>query len=74
MKTGNIHYINKEKGFGFITPLGKDSSIKENNVFFHCTRVVEPKFEELERLDKVDYLELDTEKGITAVDIVANQK
>lgn len=76
MKTGNIQYINKEKGFGFITPSGKDASVKGNNVFFHCSKVVDPEFKELEVDDMVNYLEEESNKGFgkQAVDVVAYQK
>ena len=76
MKTGNIQYINKEKGFGFITPSGKDASVKGNNVFFHLSKVVDPEFKELEVDDMVNYLEEESNKGFEkqAVDVVAYQK
>lgn len=74
METGNIQYINKEKGFGFITPSGKDASVKGNNIFFHCSRVVDLKFEDIQINDKVGYTEEESQKGLQAVNVAAYQK
>ncbi len=48
-KTGIIKNINSERGFGFITDTeGKDH-------FFHCTRVLDKKFDSLVKGDKVEF-------------------
>lgn len=72
MESGIILYINRPKGYGFITPLGKDKRNKDNNLFFHHSKVVEPTFRELERGDLVDYKKTYRHKGDQAVDLVVH--
>lgn len=73
MKSGTIYSVGIKKGFGFITPEGKDGRVKENNIFFHCTNVVDPKFRELKVNDRVDYIEAMGNESLQAVDVVAYQ-
>lgn len=73
MKSGTITSIGYKRGYGFITPEGKDGRVKENNIFFHCTNVVDPKFRELKVNDRVDYIEAMRNESLQAVDVVAYQ-
>lgn len=66
-KCGIIINMQNEKGYGFIKPDG----FEEANIFFHASRVVSPRYEELKVNDKVEYLITETEKGLRAVDVVA---
>ena len=72
MKSGTITSIGYKRGYGFITPNGKEKN-KENNIFFHCTNVVDPKFRELKVDDRVDYIEAMRNESLQAVDVVAYQ-
>ena len=72
MKSGTITSIGYRGGYGFITPNGKDSN-KENDIFFHCTKVVDPNFLELKVDDRVDYIEAMRNESLQAVDVVAYQ-
>lgn len=65
-KTGTITRIISDKGYGFIKP----SDTGKKSLFFHASRVACPKFEELHEGDKVEYLELETPKGLNAIDVV----
>ena len=64
-KTGTIVTMQKEKGYGFIKP---DEEGKEN-LFFHCSRVLIPRYEDLQVEERVEYLEEKTAKGLQAVDV-----
>lgn len=65
---GTISGKNDEKGFGFITPDGKEDT-KENNVFFHTTALEGVTFEELVKGFAVEYDEEASEKGPRAVHV-----
>lgn len=72
MKSGKIHSIRFKAGYGFITPDGMESK-RKNNIFFHCSKVVDPNFNDLKVNDRVDYIQIDTHKGHEAIDVVAYQ-
>ncbi|MGI6226611.1 MAG: cold-shock protein [Peptococcales bacterium] len=63
IKTGTVKVI-FERGFGFI--------VDENNedVFFHVTGCVEPKFNDLKKGMKVNYTEEEKDGKIRAINIV----
>lgn len=64
-KTGYIDRLISAKGYGFIR---RDDD--KNTIFFHASKVACPKFAELHEGDEVEYLELETPKGLNAVDVV----
>ena len=64
-KTGTIFTMKKDKGYGFIKPDDQNKA----NIFFHASKVLCPKFEELGLNERVEYLEVETPKGLQAVDI-----
>lgn len=66
-KTGTIVNMQKEKGYGFI----KQDEEESSNIFFHASRVISPRYDELKENDRVEYLIAETEKGLQAVDVVA---
>lgn len=70
MKSGTISSIGYKRGYGFITPNGKDRN-KKNDIFFHCTRVVDPDFFKIKVDDRVDYIETIRNGSLQAVDVVA---
>lgn len=63
-KTGIIKKLKEPGHYGFIEK--KDGS----NIFFHCSGVLSPSFEELKEGDKVEFLTEDTAKGPKAIGIV----
>ena len=65
---GTISGKNEEKGFGFITPEGMDD-IKENNVFFHTSALVDVSFEELVKGFVVEFDKEPSPKGDRAVNV-----
>jgi CspA family cold shock protein len=65
---GTIAGKNDEKGFGFITPEGKEDK-KENNVFFHSTSLEGMSFEEVQVGMKVEFEQQDSPKGLRAVGV-----
>lgn len=64
-KTGTITRLISGKGYGFIR---KEED--KSNIFFHASRVVSPGYDQLHEGDKVEFLEVQTPKGLNAVDIV----
>ena len=64
-KTGIIVMLKKSKGYGFIRP---EDGVQ--NIFFHASGVLSPKFEELKNGERVEYLEAETPKGKKAIDVV----
>ncbi|MEO5927894.1 MAG: cold shock domain-containing protein [Patescibacteria group bacterium] len=60
--------MNKEKGYGFITPEGMEDK-KENNVFFHSSSVEGMTFEELNPGDMVEFDKEASDKGDRAVHV-----
>ena len=65
---GTIAGKNDEKGFGFITPEGKEDT-KENNVFFHTTSLEGVTFEELSKGMMVEFEVEDSPKGPRAAHV-----
>jgi len=65
---GTISGKNEEKGFGFITPEGKEDS-RDNNIFFHTSSVEGISFEELQKGSMVEFDEEPSEKGPRAVHV-----
>ncbi|MEI7512489.1 MAG: cold shock domain-containing protein [Candidatus Uhrbacteria bacterium] len=66
---GIIAGKNDEKGFGFITPEGKEDK-KENNVFFHTTALIDGTvFAELQKGDMVEFDTEASDKGPRAVNV-----
>ena len=65
---GIISGKNDEKGFGFITPEGKDD-MKENNIFFHSSALVGVSFDELQKGDMVEFEVESSDKGPRAVGV-----
>ena len=53
------------KGFGFL----KTEVEGAKDLFFHATALQDVKFDELKVGDKVEYEEMDSEKGLKAVDV-----
>lgn len=68
-KAGTITKLITSKGYGFIR---KDTDKKD--IFFHASRVVSPEYEQLHEGNKVEFMELQTDKGLTAIDIVVMDK
>lgn len=65
---GFISGKNEEKGFGFITPEGKEDA-KENNVFFHTSALEGVTFEELTKGFAVEFEVEQSEKGPRAAHV-----
>ncbi|MFH1620468.1 MAG: cold shock domain-containing protein [Patescibacteria group bacterium] len=65
---GTISGKNDEKGFGFITPEGKEDT-KENNVFFHTSALEDVSFEELVKGFAVEFDVEQSEKGPRAAHV-----
>ena len=63
MATGQVKWFNARKGYGFITPEGNEEG--ENDVFVHYSAIeVEgDNFKTLHENDKVEYEEVDGDKG-----------
>lgn len=61
---GKIAKIVSGRGFGFIEVEGE-----EKNVFFHCSNVIDDKFNELEEEDDVSFDLEDGPKGKVAVKV-----
>lgn len=61
---GRIERIISNRGFGFIGVEGE-----EDNVFFHCSNVLEDGFDELEEGDLVSFDLEDGPKGKIAVKV-----
>jgi len=59
-KTGAIIQLN-EHGFGFIK-----TEEQEENIFFHCSSVRNASFSNLKVGNKVEFIVVDTKKGMTA--------
>jgi CspA family cold shock protein len=67
IKTGIIKRMFFKKGFGFIT----DSETNED-IFFHATGCVDPKYDDLQEGMQVNYTETESKDGRTkAIEIVA---
>lgn len=66
VKQGAIVYIS-ERGFGFIV---EDMTSKDRQIFFHASQVIDPTFNELQKGNRVEYLEKETEKGLNAISVV----
>lgn len=67
MNQATISFINMEKGFGFLTVMGK-----EKGVFFHATELKNFDFKQLNIGDAVEYDTLQTnEKGTFAKGVYA---
>ncbi len=62
--TGVIKKKNDEKGYGFITPEGKDKDL-----FFHSKSLVGITFEEIKEGDNVSFDEESSPKGMNAVNV-----
>lgn len=54
-------------GYGFI----KEDSGK--SIFLHASKVISPTYEELKEGDKVEFLIIETPKGLQGIDIVSNK-
>lgn len=63
-KTGKINYFNKDKGFGFI--LSEDGK----SLFVHINNVSMNNGEYPEIGQKFSFIEVNSKKGIMAVDVV----
>ena len=62
-KTGKVKWFNDVKGFGFIVnDDGKD-------VFAHYKQIQRSGFKTLNEGDKVEFVEIETDKGLQAQDI-----
>lgn len=61
---GKVKMFNKEKGYGFIkSEEGKD-------VFFHYSQLVMPGFKDIEEGASVEFMPVETERGVQAQHIV----
>lgn len=65
---GTIKMLNKEKGFGFITPTGGDK-----DVFFHKNDLIDVDFNNLEEKDKVTFEKQDDARGPKATKVTLVQ-
>ena len=66
---GTIAGKNLDRGFGFITPEGKEDT-KENNIFFHASALVEGLvFETLPEKSVVEFEVTPSDKGDRAVNV-----
>lgn len=65
-KTGTIKRIFFKKGYGFIT-----NSEANEDIFFHATGCVDPKFDDLRDGKKVNYLESTRNERAIAIGVVA---
>ncbi|MDH2997767.1 cold-shock protein [Pasteurellaceae bacterium LFhippo2] len=63
---GTVKWFNSDKGFGFITPEngGKD-------VFVHFSGIVGDKYKTLNEGAKVEFNVQDSQRGPSAIDVVA---
>ena len=62
---GTIKRLNKERGFGFITPEGED----DKDVFFHRNDLVDVDFNDLNEGDKVTFEKEASDKGPKGVNV-----
>ena len=63
MKSGNVKWFDRKKGYGFIVgPEGQD-------VFVHYTNIVADGFKSLRDGEEVQYELLETEKGLQASEV-----
>lgn len=58
MQTGTVKRFNKVKGYGFITPDGKD-----NEVFVHFSEIQNEGYKELLEGQRVSYMLIKGDKG-----------
>ncbi len=65
---GTISGKNEEKGFGFITPEGKEDN-RDNNIFFHSTSLEGVSFDELQKGTMVEFDEEPSDKGPRAAHV-----
>ncbi|MDQ7814181.1 MAG: cold shock domain-containing protein [Patescibacteria group bacterium] len=65
---GTISSKNEEKGFGFITPEGKEDN-RDNNIFFHTSSLEGISFEELQKGTAVEFDEEPSDKGPRATHV-----
>lgn len=68
---GTVTYLH-EKGYGFLTPIGKNRAEHENNVFFHLSGLENIEFHELKREMVLDYDVVITKRGAEAINIISN--
>ncbi len=62
-KVGIVIYIHHKRRYGFIR--GNDAQ----KLFFHESGVINPEFKELKAGNEVEYLEIESPKGMTAIGI-----
>ena len=63
MKSGNVKWFDRKKGYGFIVgPEGQD-------VFVHYTNIVAEGFRSLRDGEQVNYELVETEKGLQASEV-----
>lgn len=65
-RIGRIIKLRSDNGYGFI-----NNNSGASNIFFHAKSVIEPKFSELIEGMEVEYLLVETAKGLKAIGIVA---
>jgi CspA family cold shock protein len=63
-KKGYIKMLHQKRGYGFI------SQEDGTDIFFHCTGVVDKKFDDLRTGMEVEYLATETQKGWAAIGVV----
>lgn len=66
MRTGRVKWFDTKKGFGFIV-----DNDHEEDVFVHYRDILSEGFKNLTEGQEVEFLEVETERGLAAKEVVA---
>lgn len=61
---GTVHFFDKQKGYGFITPDGETK-----DVFVHFSAIISEGFKSLNEGQRVQFVEIEGLKGMQAVEV-----